>query len=136
MSTDQQQQPRPIAIVTGATTGIGAAIARALHADGYRVFGTYRKLPATQIAGVDYVPCDVTDDLAVGAAVREVLAKAGRIDVLVNNAGVGLIGAAEESSLAQAKSIFDVNLFGAIRMTNAVLPSMRTQRSGRIVNIS
>ena len=80
--------------------------------------------------------CDVTNDLAVDAAVREVLAKAGRIDLLVNNAGVGLIGAAEESSLEQARSVFDVNLFGVIRMTNAVLPLMRQQRSGRIVNIS
>ena len=136
MSRDQKQQSRPVAIVTGATTGIGAATARALHDAGYHVFGTYRKLPATKLAQVDYVACDVTSDEAVGAAVREVLAKAGRIDLLVNNAGVGLIGAAEESSLEQAKSIFDVNLFGAIRMTKAVLPLMRQERSGRIVNIS
>jgi NAD(P)-dependent dehydrogenase (short-subunit alcohol dehydrogenase family) len=136
MSRDQKQQTHPVAIVTGATTGIGAATARALHAAGYLVFGTYRKLPATKVGGVDYVACDVTSDQAVDAAVREVLAKAGRIDLLVNNAGVGLIGAAEESSLEQAKSIFDVNLFGAIRMTKAVLPLMRQQRSGRIVNIS
>jgi NAD(P)-dependent dehydrogenase (short-subunit alcohol dehydrogenase family) len=125
-----------MAIVTGATTGIGAATARALHAAGYQVFGTYRKLPTTNIPGVDYAACDVTSDESVGTAVREVHAKAGRIDLLVNNAGVGLVGAAEESSLEQARSIFDVNLFGVIRMTNAVLPLMRQQRSGRIVNIS
>jgi len=136
MSRDQKQQQRPVAIVTGATAGIGAATARALHAAGYRVFGTYRKPPATKIPGVDYVACDVTSDLAVDAAVREVLAQAGRIDLLVNNAGVGLMGAAEESSIEQAKSIFDVNLFGVVRTTNAVLPVMRKQRSGRIVNIS
>jgi len=136
MPRDQKQQQRPVAIVTGATTGIGAASARALHAAGYHVFGTYRKLPATKMPGVDYVACDVTNDLAVDAAVREVLAKAGRIDLVVNNAGVGLTGAAEESSLEQAKSIFDVNLFGVIRMTKAVLPLMRQQHSGRIVNIS
>jgi NAD(P)-dependent dehydrogenase (short-subunit alcohol dehydrogenase family) len=136
MSTDHKQQPRPVAIVTGATAGIGAATAHALHAAGYRVFGTYRKAAATKMPGIDYVACDVTSDLAVEAAVREVLAKAGRIDLLVNNAGVGLIGAAEESSLQQARSVFDVNLFGVIRMTNAVLPAMRQQRSGRIVNIS
>jgi len=135
MSRDLQHQ-QPVAIVTGATTGIGAATARALHAAGYRVFGTYRKLPAPGMSGVDYVACDVTNDLAVDVAVREVLAKAGRIDLLVNNAGVGLMGAAEESSLDQAKWIFDVNLFGAIRMTKAVLPPMRHQRAGRIVNIS
>jgi short-subunit dehydrogenase len=136
MSIEQTQTPRPVAIVTGATAGIGAATARALYAAGYQVFGTYRKPAATRVPGVDYVACDVTDDLAVGAAVREVLAKAGRIDLLVNNAGVGLTGAAEESSLEQAKSLFDVNVFGVIRMTKAVLPSMRQQRSGRIVNIS
>jgi NAD(P)-dependent dehydrogenase (short-subunit alcohol dehydrogenase family) len=136
MSRDQKQQPRPVAIVTGAATGIGAATARALHDAGYQVFGTYRKLPTTTIPGVDHVACDVTSDQAVEAAVLEVLAKTGRVDLLVNNAGVGLIGAAEESSLEQAKSIFDVNLFGAIRMTKAVLPLMRQQRSGRIVNIS
>jgi short-subunit dehydrogenase len=135
MTTNIQTQ-RPVAIVTGSTTGIGAATARALQSAGYLVFGTYRKLPASRIAGVDYVACDVTSDEAVGAAVREVLAKAGRVDLLVNNAGVGLVGAAEESSLEQAKSIFEVNLFGAIRMTKAVLPPMRQQRSGRIVNIS
>src|SRR4051794_3829274 len=134
MSRDQKQQAQPVAIVTGAATGIGKATARALHAAGYRVFGTYRKLPTTKVPGVDYVVCDVT--MAVDAAVREVLAKAGHIDLLVNNAGVGLVGAAEESSLEQARSIFDVNLFGVIRMTNSVLPVMREQRSGRIINIS
>ena len=136
MSRNQKQQTRPVAIVTGSTAGIGEATARALHAAGYRVFGTYRKLPAGKIPGVDYAACDVTSDESVGTAVREVHAKAGRIDLLVNNAGVGLVGAAEESSLEQARSIFDVNLFGVIRMTNAVLPLMRQQRSGRIVNIS
>ncbi len=136
MSSDSRQQSGPVAIVTGATTGIGAATARALHGAGYQIFGTYRKPPAAQVAGIDYVACDVTSDQAVANAVREVLAKAGRVDLLVNNAGVGLIGAAEESSLEQAQSIFDVNLFGAIRMTKAVLPLMRQQRSGRIINIS
>jgi len=130
-STDQKQQAQPVAIITGAATGIGEATARALQAAGYRVFGTYRKLPATEMPGVDYLLCDVTSDQAVEAAVHEVLAKAGRIDLLVNNAGIGLVGAAEESSLEQAKSVFDVNLFGVIRMTKAVLPSMRKQRSGR-----
>jgi NAD(P)-dependent dehydrogenase (short-subunit alcohol dehydrogenase family) len=136
MSGNQDQQTRPVAIVTGASGGIGEATARALHAAGHRVFGTYRKSPTSRLPGVEYVSCDVTSDESVKAAVSEVLAKAGRIDLLVNNAGVGLVAGAEESSLEQAKSLFDVNLFGVVRLTKAVLPIMRRQRSGRIVNIS
>jgi len=136
MSGHQKQQTRPVAIVTGASAGIGEATARALHAAGYRVFGTYRRPPATGSPGIEYLACDVTSDESVTAAVGAVLEKTARIDLLVNNAGVGLIGGAEESSLEQAKFLFDVNLFGVIRMTKAVLPTMRQQGSGRIVNIS
>jgi NAD(P)-dependent dehydrogenase (short-subunit alcohol dehydrogenase family) len=136
MSGNQKQQTRPVAIVTGASGGIGEATARALHAAGYRVFGTYRRPPATRTPGIEYLACDVTSDESVKTAVGEVLSKSGRIDLLVNNAGVGLIAGAEESSLEQAKSLFEVNLFGLIRMTKAVLPIMRRQRGGRIVNIS
>jgi short-subunit dehydrogenase len=136
MEGNQKQQGRRVAVVTGASTGIGQASARALHAAGYHVFGTYRRAPATPSTDIEVLICDVTRDESVEVAVREVLTKTGRIDVLVNNAGVGLFAGAEESSLHQAKSIFDVNLFGVIRMTNAVLPTMRRQRRGRIVNIS
>jgi NAD(P)-dependent dehydrogenase (short-subunit alcohol dehydrogenase family) len=136
MSGNQEQQARPVAIVTGASGGIGDATARALHAAGYRVFGTYRRPPATRSPGIEYLACDVTSDESVAAAVSEVLSKDGRIDLLVNNAGVGLVAGAEESSLEQAKSLFDVNLFGVIRMTKAVLPIMRRKRAGRIVNVS
>jgi NAD(P)-dependent dehydrogenase (short-subunit alcohol dehydrogenase family) len=136
MSGNQEQEARPVAIVTGASGGIGEASARALHAAGYRVFGTSRRPPATTSSGIEYLACDVTSDESVKAAVSEVLSKTGRIDLLVNNAGVGLIAGAEESSLEQAKSLFDVNLFGVIRMTNAVLPTMRRKRAGRIVNLS
>ena len=136
MSGTQKQQTRPVAIVTGASGGIGEATARALHSAGYRVFGTYRRSPATRSPDIEYLACDVTSDESVKAAVGEVLSQTGRIDLLVNNAGVGLVGGAEESSLEQAKSLFDVNLFGLIRMTKAVLPTMRQQRAGRIVNIS
>jgi NAD(P)-dependent dehydrogenase (short-subunit alcohol dehydrogenase family) len=136
MSSNGTRGNRQVAIVTGASAGIGAATARALHAAGYRVFGTYRKPPATRVPGVDYLVLDVTSDESVKAAVAQVLDQAGRIDLLVNNAGVGLIAGAEESSLEQAKSLFEVNLFGLIRVTKAVLPIMRRQASGRIVNIS
>jgi short-subunit dehydrogenase len=136
MSGNQTQQTRPVAIVTGASAGIGKATAPALAAAGYRVFGTYRRPPATRSPGIEYLACDVTNDESVKAAVGELLSKTGRIDLLVNNAGVGLFAGAEESSLEQAKSLFDVNLFGVIRMTKAVLPTMRQQGAGRIVNIS
>jgi NAD(P)-dependent dehydrogenase (short-subunit alcohol dehydrogenase family) len=135
--SDQHTQPdRPVAIVTGASGGIGEATARALAQAGYRVFGTSRKAPQSRPGDVEHLVCDVTSDGSVETAVREVLAKAGRIDLLVNNAGVGLLAGAEESSLEQAKSLFDVNLFGVIRTTKAVLPAMRRQQAGRIVNIS
>jgi len=136
MSRQHTQQDRPVAIVTGASGGIGEATARALAQAGYRVFGTSRKAPQSNFSDVEYLVCDVTSDGSVEAAVREVLARAGRIDLLVNNAGVGLLAGAEESSLEQAKSLFDVNVFGVIRTTKAVLPAMRRQRAGRIVNIS
>jgi NAD(P)-dependent dehydrogenase (short-subunit alcohol dehydrogenase family) len=136
MSGNQEQQTRPVAMVTGASGGIGEATARALHAAGYRVFGTSRRAPGTRSPGIEYLVCDVTSEESVQAAAGEVLTKAGRIDLLVNNAGVGLVAGAEESSVEQAKSLFDVNLFGVFRMTKAVLPTMRRQGSGRIVNIS
>jgi short-subunit dehydrogenase len=100
------------------------------------VFGTSRRTAAEISDGVTMLACDVTDDASVAKLVDEVLAKAGRIDLLVNNAGVGVIGGAEESSIAQAQALFDVNVFGVLRMTNAVLPTMRRQGTGRIVNVS
>jgi NAD(P)-dependent dehydrogenase (short-subunit alcohol dehydrogenase family) len=126
---------RGVALVTGASSGIGLATARALHRDGYRVFGTSRKRVAETDQGVTMLVCDVTDDASVQALVDEVVGRAGRIDLLVNNAGIGLLGGAEESSPAQAKALFDVNVFGVVRMTNAVLPVMRRQGSGRILNV-
>jgi NAD(P)-dependent dehydrogenase (short-subunit alcohol dehydrogenase family) len=136
MAGTQEQRTRPVAIVTGASGGIGEATARALHAAGYRVFGTSRRPPATRSPGIDYLVCDVTSDESVTAMVGQVLERAGRIDLLVNNAGVGLVGGAEESSLEQAKSLFEVNVFGVIRLTKAVLPVMRRQQAGRVVNLS
>ena len=129
-------KPEKTAIVIGASTGIGRAIAETLAARGLRVFGTSRSLRDDAPRGVSMLSCDVTDERSVSAMVSTVLADAGQIDVLVNNAGVGLVGGAEESSIAQVQHLFDVNLFGAMRVTNAVLPSMRQRREGRIINIS
>src|SRR5213594_1121485 len=112
-----------VALVTGASSGIGEAAARELVRAGFTVYGTSRKAAAgEQRDGVMFLPLDVTDDESVAGAVREVLGRSGRIDVLVNNAGVGSAGAAEESSMAQAREVFDTNLFGSIRMSRAVLP--------------
>jgi short-subunit dehydrogenase len=125
-----------VALVTGASTGIGHATAKILQNAGFRVFGTSRRAAAERSDGMTMLSCDVTDDASVAKLVGEVLAKAGRIDLLVNNAGIGLLGGAEESSVAQAQALFDVNVFGVLRLTNAVLPTMRRQGRGRIVNLS
>src|SRR3954469_14442425 len=126
-----------VALVTGASAGIGKAAAERLLQGGFTVYGTSRKASAgEQRGGVTFLPLDVTDDDSVDGAVREVLDRSGRIDVLVNNAGLGITGAAEESSVEQARALFDTNFFGSIRMTRAVLPHMRERGSGRIINLS
>jgi NAD(P)-dependent dehydrogenase (short-subunit alcohol dehydrogenase family) len=124
------------AIVTGASSGIGRASAEALALAGFKVFGTSRKAGGMAPAGTTMLTCDVTDEASVKALVDVVLAQTGRVDLVVNNAGLGLLGGAEESSIDQVKGLFDVNLFGVLRMTNAVLPAMRRQGEGRILNIS
>ncbi|QWF16940.1 oxidoreductase [Lysobacter capsici] len=124
-----------VAVVTGASSGIGRATAQALAKAGYRVFGTSRK-PATGSPGVNMLVCDVTDETSVQALIEEVMRQTGRIDLVVNNAGIGLLGGAEESSVAQVQRLFDVNVYGVARVVNAVLPVMRKQRSGRIINMS
>ncbi|WP_026191207.1 oxidoreductase [Methylosinus sp. LW4] len=127
---------RGVALVTGATSGIGRATAVELQKAGYRVFGTGRKATSVGSDSITMLSCDVTDDVSVTKLVEDVMAVAGRIDLLVNNAGIGLMGGTEESSIAQAQRLFDVNVFGVLRVTNQVLPIMRKQKAGRIVNIS
>ena len=129
------QTERGIALVTGASSGIGLATARALKRDGYKVYGTSRKPSPDTADGVTMLVCDVVSDASVKSAVDEVLQREGRIDLLVNNAGLGMFGGAEESSAAQAQALFDANVFGVMRMTNAVLPSMRRRGKGRIINM-
>lgn len=126
----------PVALVTGASSGIGRATTLALKQAGYRVFGTSRKALADSGDGITMLVCDVTDEASVQGMVTELLTRAGRIDLVVNNAGIGLLAAAEESSSAQAQDLFNVNVFGVMRVTNAVLPTLRQQGSGRIINMS
>ena len=126
-----------VALVTGASSGIGEAAARELVRAGFTVYGTSRTAaPGEKRDGVVFMPLDVTDHQSVAEAVSQVLDRSGHIDVLVNNAGHGIAAAAEESSIEQARALFDTNLFGAIRMTRAVLPHMRGRGSGRVINVS
>jgi short-subunit dehydrogenase len=130
------KQRTPVVLVSGVSSGIGKAVASALAAKGFDVFGTSRNPQGIEpIPGVELVQLDVTDDGSVAGAVSAVMQRAGRIDVLVNNAGFGVFGAAEESSISQAQQIFDTNFFGLVRVTRAVLPYLRAQGSGRIINI-
>ena len=126
-----------VALVTGASSGIGEATAKRLAKAGYKVYGTSRRAgPAGQQRSFEMLSLDVTNDESVEAAVQKVMQQEGRIDLLVNNAGFGVApAAAEESSIAQAQSIFDTNFFGMVRMIRAVVPHMRRQGSGRIVNL-
>ena len=127
---------RQIALVTGASSGIGEATAERLTKAGYTVYGTSRRGATAGARSFHMLPLDVTNDASVDAAVGQVLRREGRIDLLVNNAGFGVApGGAEESSIEQARSIFETNFFGLIRMTRAVVPHMRRQGSGRIINI-
>ena len=100
------------------------------------MFGTSRRAVEDGPQQVTMLTCDVTDEASVKGLVSNVLARAGRIDLLVNNAGIGLFAGAEESSIDQVRTLFDVNLFGVMRVTNAVLPSMRQNGGGHIINIS
>ena len=126
-----------IALITGVSSGIGRAIAGLLPRSGFRVFGTARGDGVVKrgLEDVEFVHVDVRNEKSVRSCVETVLEKAGRIDALVNNAGYTLIGSLEETTIDEAKQLFETNFFGALRMTRAVLRSMRERRSGRIINI-
>lgn len=125
-----------IAIVTGASSGIGAATAELLANSGYKVYGTSRKGAQASQRSYKMIALDVNSEESIDAALNEVVQIEGRIDLVVNNAGFGVAPAgAEESSIEQTKMIFDTNFFGIVRMTRAVVPYMRKQGEGRIINI-
>ena len=125
-----------IAIVTGASSGIGAATAELLANAGYKVYGTSRKGAQGPQRSYKMIELDVNSEESIEAALKEVVQIEGRIDLLVNNAGFGVApGGAEESSIEQTKMLFDTNFFGIVRMTRAVVPYMKKQGEGRIINI-
>ncbi len=128
-----------VAFVTGASSGIGEATARILLADGYKVFVGARRLERMAdlaVRGATLVALDLNDDAAIVAAADTIKNTAGRLDVLVNNAGYGSYGALEDVPLQEARRQFEVNVFGLARLTQLVLPMMRAQKSGKIVNVT
>ncbi len=127
------------ALVTGASSGIGAETVKGLLAAGYIVYAGARRVDAMQsldAAGARVLSLDVTNDASMTAAIDTILRETRRIDVLVNNAGYGSFGALEDVPLDEGRRQFEVNIFGLARLTQLVLPTMRAQRAGRIVNVS
>jgi NAD(P)-dependent dehydrogenase (short-subunit alcohol dehydrogenase family) len=136
MTRSHDKEQKRIALVTGASSGIGRACAVEMARAGFTVFGTSRHprhAPGSEMFRM--IGLDVRDDNSVAKCVQRVLSNTGRIDVLVNNAGVATVGALEETTIDEFKNVIDTNLTGAVRVIKAVLPAMRRQRSGRIVNI-
>lgn len=125
-----------VVLITGASSGIGQACARHLARRGYQVFGTSRRPQPWLEEPFEMIPMDVTDEESVRQGVATVLARAGRLDVVVNNAGFGFGGAVEDTSIDEAKEMFETNFFGMLRVCQAVLPHMRERREGTIVNVS
>jgi len=130
---------KKVALITGASSGMGKSTAQILHKDCYVVYGAARRLEEMndlKAEGMNIVALDLINDESIVNAVNYVLNKEGKIDILINNAGYGSYGAVEDVPLDEARRQFEVNLFGMARLTQLVLPGMRKQRSGRIVNIS
>lgn len=126
-----------VVLITGVSSGIGRATAIKFAKQGCRVFGTVRNPEKAQaIPGVTLIEMDIRDEASVQRGIDYIIGQAARIDVLVNSAGVALLGAMEETSVAEAQTLLDTNLFGLLRTIQAVLPHMRAQRAGRIVNVS
>ena len=130
---------KKVALVTGASSGIGRETARLLAEQGFIVYGAARrtdKMQDLKQAGIKLLAMDITDDAALVSGVNTIIQAEGRIDALVNNAGYGSYGSLEDTPMSEARYQFDVNIFGMARLTQLVLPHMRKQRSGRIINIS
>lgn len=133
-SSEVHFMDKKIAVLTGGTSGIGMQTALALKNAGYTVYELSRR--AQGVEGLNHLVADVTDEAAVKKAVEEIVAREGKIDVLVNNAGFGISGAVEFTKTEDAKRLFDTNFFGMVNMNRAVVPVMREAGQGRIVNIS
>ncbi|HRH38700.1 MAG TPA: SDR family NAD(P)-dependent oxidoreductase, partial [Flavobacteriales bacterium] len=128
---------KKVVLVTGGSKGLGHAICKRLVAEGHTVFGTGRKVEhGASVDGFTVLTMDITDEASVQRAIDDVMQRAGRIDVVVNNAGLGIQGPAEDITPELATRLMDTNVIGAHRVCRAVLPIMRQQRSGLIINIT
>ena len=121
-------------IITGTSTGIGFALAEYFGKKGHKIFGLSRKNVESQY--FTSIPTDITDNTQVQAAISEILKTESRIDVLINNAGMGMVGAVEDSTKEDILKLFNLNLVGAVQMMTAVMPKMREQKFGQIINVS
>ena len=128
-----------VALVTGASSGIGKETAKMLVTNGFIVYGASRRLEKTadlKEAGIKLLAMDLSDDASIVKGVNEILEHEKRIDILVNNAGYGSYGALEDVPISEAKYQFEVNVFGLARLIQLLLPTMRVQHSGKIINVS
>lgn len=130
MSKDQ------VVLVTGASSGLGQAIAQRLVREGYTVFGTFQPSVPYHCAEYETLPLELTDQASIDGCVDTLLARAGRVDILINNAGCSALAASEETSPELVEKIFAINVLGTVHLINRVLPVMRRQRHGRIINIT
>lgn len=125
-----------VVFITGASSGIGKSISEFLVGKDFKVYGTSRNPKQAELNGVHFIALDVTQPESVKNAVAELMQKENRIDYLINNAGMGITGPIEETPLPEIKKVFDTNYFGVINVINEILPVMRQQKSGSIINIT
>lgn len=125
-----------IVLITGASSGIGKSIGEYLAQFNYKVYGTSRHPKDKELNGIHFLKLDVTNTPSIKSAIDTLIEKEGKIDFLINNAGVGITGPLEEIPEAEQKKIFETNYFGPIRVINTVLPHMRSQQSGFIINVT
>jgi NAD(P)-dependent dehydrogenase (short-subunit alcohol dehydrogenase family) len=140
LKSRQRAQRQRVILITGASRGIGAACAELLASHGHRVFGTSRQQPPSLLNNegpgqVEMLRMDVDDETSVDAGIQRLLDRTGRLDVVVNNAGVAILGSVEDSSVEEARSQLETNLLGTWRVCRAALPVMRRQGDGLIVNM-
>jgi len=125
-----------VVLITGASSGIGKSIAEFLHQKGMQVYGTSRNPEQSEVNGIQLLALDVTDVVTIRKAIDIIITKEGKLDVLINNAGMGITGPVEDTPTNEMRNVFNTNFFGAIDVMKMVLPQMRIQKSGLIINVT